>query len=590
MKIICRNSGAEYSWTSIMKFNSFLFFILLGIKALGQEVVISPGTGMTGTGGTITIYGSITNNGSFTNSNVFFPGSSHIVGGDSASAFNDIFISAGATVTLVTPGQTLSGILYCDGTLYSDGNLTLLSTESATALIDGKGTGDILGNVTMQRYLNSGFGYKYISSPFNNATINELGDDIDLTYWFPTLYRYDESRTTSGWVNYTNPDGLMSPLHGYAANFGESSEAKTFDITGVVNNGDLSITFYNHDNLYTKGFNLSGNPYPSPIDWDSPSGWTRINIDDAIYYFMASTTDSYGGTYSTYMDGISSDGVATSIIPSMQGFFIHVSDGTYPVTGTFSMTNEVRITDREQPFIKSGSKGSKPFLRLEAGYSDDPLSFDPLVIYFDIKATGNFDGQYDALKLYNTDYSVTNFYSFGSDGSRLSINALPFTDEELLTVRLGIRTESDGEVIFRIRDIEGDFYYREISISDLVTGTEQDLLNGNTYKVTLPAGHYQERFYLNLANTPTAIPAPAAQADDVSIYTYHGILKAKINLPWFRNGMLTIFNLSGQMLYKYPINSPGEYELHPALRDGLYIVSFTTETRKISKKLFFQGR
>jgi hypothetical protein len=274
----------------------------------------------------------------------------------------------------------------------------------------------------------------------------------------------------------------------------------------------------------------------------------------------------------------------------MQGFFIHVSDGTYPVTGTFGMTNEVRITDREQPFIKSGSKGSKPFLRLEAGYSDDPLSFDPLVIYFDIKATGNFDGQYDALKLYNTDYSVTNFYSFGGDGSRLSINALPFTDEELLTVRLGIRTERDGEVIFRIRDIEGDFFYREISISDLVAGTEQDLLNGNTYKVTLPAGHYQERFYLNLANTPTAIPDPADQADEVLFYTYHGILKAKINLPWFRNGMLTIFNLSGQMLYKYPISSPGEYEFTPPLRAGLYIVSFTTETRKISKKLFFQGR
>ena len=49
---------------------------------------------------------------------------------------------------------------------------------------------------------------------------------------------------------------------------------------------------------YTKGFNLVGNPYPSAIDWDAASGWTKTNIDNAVYYFKASATDQYGGTYS----------------------------------------------------------------------------------------------------------------------------------------------------------------------------------------------------------------------------------------------------------------------------------------------------
>ena len=46
----------------------------------------------------------------------------------------------------------------------------------------------------------------------------------------------------------------------------------------------------------------------------------------------------------TYVNGISSDGTASNIIPSMQGFLVHVSDGAYPVTGTLGVNNNVRIT------------------------------------------------------------------------------------------------------------------------------------------------------------------------------------------------------------------------------------------------------
>ena len=55
--------------------------------------------------------------------------------------------------------------------------------------------------------------------------------------------------------------------------------------------------------------NLVGNPYPSAIDWDASSGWTKTNIDNAIYFFKASGTDQYGGTYSSYVNGVSSDGI-----------------------------------------------------------------------------------------------------------------------------------------------------------------------------------------------------------------------------------------------------------------------------------------
>ncbi len=589
MIIHSEHTGIEVSSKHLV---TFLFSLVLNFHVINstcQNLLISSGTRFLGQEGTIVIAGNVTNNGTFVNENtVVFSGDVQLIRGDSSSHFNNIVVSAGTTVSMVTEGQTLSGILISNGILNANGSLTLLSSESRTALIDGKGKGEVLGNLTMQRYLNSGFGYKYLSSPFIDARVAELGDDMDLAEWFPTVYRYDESRTVSGWISYTNPEGLLSPMEGYAVNLGESDGPKTIDITGNVNNGEISLTLFNHNNLFTKGFNLVGNPYPSPIDWNSPSGWTKINIDNALYYFKASTSDRYEGNYSTYIDGISSDNLATGVIPSMQGFFVHVSDGSYPVSGVLGMNNDVRITDLEHPLIKSDNKGNKAFLRLVAGYADDPGSFDPLVIYFDINATKNFDGQLDALKLFNTDYMVTNFYSFGDDDSRLSINSLPLTDENPCTIRLGLKTERNGEVIFKIKDLEGEFFYKEITLYDKVTGEEQDLLSGNQYKVLLPAGHYQERFYLNLSNAPTYVTDPKDNPDFFNIYSYHSTLFVRINSFSIKEGWLSIFNLSGQLLYKYKINSAGEYQFNPVLNEGLYIISFTYGTNKITRKLYFK--
>ncbi|MFO7574304.1 MAG: hypothetical protein R6W67_04015, partial [Bacteroidales bacterium] len=191
------------------------------------------------------------------------------------------------------------GIVLNHGLLKSNDRLVLVSDPSGTALIDGKSRGTINGNVTMQRYLLSAFGYKYFSSPFQSAAVGEFSDDMDLTAPFTTFYRYDENRNVggnpaSGWVAYKTPTDILQPLAGYAVNFGSSADPGTVDVKGVVNNGPLSMTLYNNNNPYTLGFNLVGNPYPSPIDWDAASGWTKDNIDDAIYLFRASTTDEYG--------------------------------------------------------------------------------------------------------------------------------------------------------------------------------------------------------------------------------------------------------------------------------------------------------
>jgi hypothetical protein len=565
--------------------------IILCHYALGQGLIISSGTHLIGSGGNIVLPGNVVNDGSFINdvNTVIFAGAAQSLAGTSPVLFNNLTVASGSTATITTAGQTLKAILVSNGTLNTGGNITLLSTASQTALIDGSGTGQVNGNVNMQRYIPSGFGYKYFSSPFQAATVNEFADDITLGSF--TFYRYEESRTLSGWVSYNTPStNLLIPLEGYAVNFGAIAAPNTTDITGVVNNGSLSVTLYNNNNTYTKGFNLLGNPYPSPIDWYASSGWIKTNIDDALYYFKASTTDQYGGNYSTFIEGISSDGLASNIIPSMQGFFVHLSDGSYPVTGTLALNNSARVNDMTHSFVKSGSSIElKPCLRLVAGYSDNPVSYDPLIIYFDDKATVNFDGQYDALKLFNTDMAVTNFYSFANDGRKLSIDGLPLNNDSFWNIRLGLKTERGGDVIFRIRDIIGVFQYDIISITDVITGTAQDLLDDKVYKVYLPAGDYQDRFFLNLSNLATAIPEIVPVTDWLNIYSYHGTVKVEINLPEYKNGVLTICNLIGQVLFKQNIYTSGHYEIDPMLKDGLYIISLIYQNNRFSKKIILQN-
>jgi hypothetical protein len=566
-----------------------------GATGAVNNLVIEMGSSLVISGNKIQIAGTITNSGIFTatSGTIEMNGTAaQLIGANifTINTIKDLIINNAAGVTLQGP-LSISGIVTVQsGTLASGGNLTLLSTASQTALINGSGNGQVTGNVTMQRYLPVGFGYKYFSSPFQAATVSEFGDDMNLGSSFTLFYKYDESRTASGWVNYKLGTNILYPQAGYAVNFGSGTAPNTVDVTGVVNNGPLSVNLYNHNNTYTKGFNLVGNPYPSPIDWDAPSGWTRPNIDNAVYYFKASTTDQYGGTYSSYNNGVSSDGVASSIIPSMQGFFVHVSDGGYPVTGTLGMNNSVRITDLTHPFLKKGAKSSQPLLRLIAGFTDTPSLYDPLVIYIDNKATDAFDSQLDALKLFNTVATVPNFWAFGSDGMRLSIDGLPMTGDTIGSIALGIRTAKEGDIVFRIKDIGDIFAGRDISLYDAVTGISQNLLGGNQYQVHLVTGDYSNRFWLNFKNVITGIPNVNPESQSFTIVCYKGILKADFNLGPGENGTLQICNLVGQILYNQKVNESGSYEFTPGVNDGIYIATFFNGKTRTSKKILIHNQ
>jgi hypothetical protein len=258
------------------------------------------------------------------------------------------------------------------------------------------------------------------------------------------------------------------------------------------------------------------------------------------------------------------------------------------------MDNSVRVTNRTSPFTKSLyegrslSKSSVPLLRLVAGFSGDTTSFDPFVVYFDDKATNDFDGELDALKLFNTDAKIPNLYAVSTNGFNLSIDALPTSSATSFSVPLGLKTSKAGDIIFKVKNLSAGFSAMRMYLTDLTTGAETDLIPGNVYKVTLTASDYKNRFFINFSNITTSVPEnKTSRTDPFNVYCSDGILKAEINEIQGNEGSLVITNFLGQTLFTEKIYDKGYHELNPSLKDGIYLVSYITGRMKVTKKIIF---
>jgi hypothetical protein len=492
-------------------------------------------------------------------------------------------INNSAGVTLGGP-LSITGILQPTlGTLNSGGNLTLVSNASQTALISGSGSGQVTGNVNMQRYLASGFGYKYFASPFSDATVAQFSGYLSGTATIPTFFAYDENHTNAGndmtgWTAYSS--GGLSPMSGYAANLGAGVGPVTISLNGTVNNGVHSTPLFNHNRTYTKGFSLVGNPYPSPIDWDA-SGWTKTNIDNAIYFFDASGgADQYSGSYSSYVNGVS--GGSTNLIPSMQAFFVHVTDGSYPVSGTLEMTNSIRTTDLN-PSFKSAVADPRTILRFASVFDGSAGKPDPFVIYFDPSTTNKFDKEADALKLMNTDDQVTNLYAFTADSRQVAINGMPLPVDSLTTIPLGLNTFKDGWVTIQAKKIEQLPQEMGLYLLDNVAKVNQDLKKYPNYRFYLKQGTYNQRFSIQLRIEEKSVTTPLSERL-FALNKSNGTLQVKINLPNDNDGKLYLTDMMGRIILQKEVSNLQTIDIGKGLNDGVYVVTVTAGKRKQSEK------
>jgi hypothetical protein len=361
----------------------------------------------------------------------------------------------------------------------------------------------------------------------------------------------------------------------------EGGSFLTLSTSGTVNNGNVTMTLYNHNKTYTQGFNLVGNPYPSPIDWDA-SGWQKTNMDGSIYFFHSGGTDQYTGTYTSYVNGI---GDGSNIIPSMQGFFVHVN-ALYPSAGTLGFTNSVRTT-HPNPTFKAAKIDDRVILRFAANFETKNATEDVAIIYFDNSANLQFDRDKDALKMLNTDLLVPNLYSITAETKRLAINGMPLPTDSLTRIPLGLNTLSDGWITFKADDISRLSSSLNIYLVDKEKGVTQDLRSTPEYRFYLKSGTYNQRFSLIFSIAELNLMNIKAEKM-FSITSSSSYLSVKINLPFNTKGNLMVTNVSGQVILRREVYEQETIEVNPGSGTGLYIITVSSGNRISSQKVLIR--
>lgn len=338
----------------------------------------------------------------------------------------------GGVITLANRLRINDVITPTAGTLNSNGHLVLTSTQNKTARVASGNGNDIIGNVTVERYIPAVTRrYRFFSSPVKNFTFNQLVDDIFIsgpggaangfdpsTANGQTIFTYQESTTGGrGWKGLTNVNNGLAAGRGaivfirgdrsigtpnwFTAPF-PAQNAVTLDAFGELNSGDINValSYTNTGNSLADGWNLVGNPYPSPIDWNS---LTKTNIAP-FYYILNPLTGSY-----------EVQSASSAPIASGQAFFVKAIASNAAI----GFTESSKVGTTPNTFFKTNA-----IEQLEVVMQLDSLNADKAMLQFVKTAGTGFNQLEDAPKYYN---SIINLSFLTSDAQEVQLSAVPNT-------------------------------------------------------------------------------------------------------------------------------------------------------------------
>jgi len=152
-------------------------------------------------------------------------------------------------------------------------------------------------------------------------------------------------------------------------------------------------------------------------------------------------------------------------------------------------------------------------------------------------------------------------------------------------VPLGLRTNRDGEVKFRIRDLENLPDGVKVYFRDKTTGANINMVPDGEYRIILTAGTYNDRFSIAFLKNTTGIDEPEASSDLFTAYTSKGTVRATVLELEGNDGAFTVYDLNGRPLFVKKVYDRGYLEFNPRVKPGVYIVSFVTGSRRGSLKM-----
>ena len=579
-----------------------------------RAVTLGSGATLTSNdGSTLAVGGNFANNGGALagsgSGTVALAGTaSQVVGGTSISTFQNL--------TVGTAGASLAGpaavrrVLLLDGTLTATGqSLTLLSDANNTAHVVNS-VGTVVGPVTVQRYIdgstNNGFGYRHYASPVQKNTVADLTTTgyvpvVNPAYNtaaqpgavtpFPTVYGYNEARVNGSGdpspqdfdKGFFSPDALtdaLVPGQGYTVNIPAS---QTVNFVGLLNNGDVPRTGLTRGGQTESGWQLLGNPYPSPISWTKTFGNGATGLFNEVH--VVKSTGQYAGGYASYVNGVGVNG-GIDEIAAMQGFFVRVAAAGVP--GALTFRNSGRLTTYANPAFQRGS-GSAPLVRL--ALANNTGRTDEAVVYFDAAATTGFDAALDAHKL-NLAGSTMALATEAAGAVVLSIDARPTIGTADVLVPLRVQAAAGRYTISATELLRLPAGVRAF-LRDALTGTATDLVQQSSYPFAVTAGASASgRFSLLLTTQGVLATAPAAISQQVNVFPNptRGVVSVGLPAALARQATeATLVNALGQTVLRATLPAGPVLTLAlPGVAQGVYTLRLVTSEGTVNKRLIVE--
>ena len=292
-------------------------------------------------------------------------------------------------------------------------------------------------------------GWRMMSSPGDGASFDSLLSGIwtqgftgaNTTNGSPNVLLWDE--TTRSWSAPNDAADVPAPGVGFLVYVFDDDDyngegdgfPKVLDTNHYQNLGETtpSLSFTNTDSLAGDGWNLVGNPYATPLDWDAGNGWTRTNVDNTVYVWSDSA-NSGTGAYLTWnnLTGTLSDG----IISPWQGFWVKANAAAPVIT----FTDSVRSTT-DAVYLKQA-----PASELRLTLAGNGKSNQAIIMFGDGASLAK-----DPLDAYKLVPLKAGFLSVGTSLKKQSavmdIQALPAVVEE--NIELGVSIDGN--------DLNGEF-------------------------------------------------------------------------------------------------------------------------------------
>lgn len=429
---------------------------------------------------------------------------------------------------------------YCNNIILQDGTYLLDTTQKLTTT----------GNTILEKMLTGGTFqddpdnaiYHYISTPIHSLITSDV---------FPTgtfIRKYDEP--SQSWINLQDTDTLM-PLTGYSIFLPAGNELITLSGTKIAGDTTLQNLSINGNIESYSGFHLLGNPFTSPIDWDS---FSMENIGGTVYTW-------YNGDYLEWNGTVG--GLENGIIPVCQGFFVQALDASNHIT--------IPLTAQVPECIPLYKQKENGVLEISILFENTE---DQCFLSFTDNATTSFDPQTDALKLPGQPY-VPQIYIIENE-IHYAICYTPFNPISEYKFELQIPIAGEYNILFSGSEFISEY---PVFIEDLITGEQYDL--SKTQKITFYATPQEDPIRFVMRNGTTDIPSGFVKELHVS-YRYNKlIIDTPISFPF------ELYNMYGQPIYHgYAQSQTSRHTI--SLTEGVYILKSLSKGDPYTKKIIIR--